>query len=82
MDDGEEIIGTSHVVDSHLFARPQRFARPDKIVLILRGLPGAGKTCVAKNIEIHEKKFRKTVKIFTYDEYFEEVRVFKIDFFF
>ena len=59
--------------DTELFSRPQRFARVDRLVIILRGLPGSGKSSIAKNIQKLEAKFDKKTKIFTWDEYFEEV---------
>ena len=59
--------------DTELFSRPQRFARVDNLVIILRGLPGSGKSSIAKNIQKIEAKFDKKTKIFTWDEYFEEV---------
>ena len=67
------MIGISHQKAANIFARPARFARTNKLVILLRGLPGSGKSTVAKNIEIHEKKFSMKVKRMTFDEYFEEV---------
>ena len=63
--------------DTELFSRPQRFARVDRLVIILRGLPGSGKSSIAKNIQKLEAKFDKKTKIFTWDEYFEEVSSFQ-----
>ena len=63
--------------DTELFSRPQRFARVDRLVIILRGLPGSGKSSIAKNIQKLEAKFDKKTKIFTWDEYFEEVSSFR-----
>ena len=59
--------------DTELFSRPQRFARVDRLVIILRGLPGSGKSTIANNIKKLEAKFDKKTKIFTWDDYFEEV---------
>lgn len=59
--------------DTELFSRPQRFARVDNLVIILRGLPGSGKSSIAKNIQKIEAKFDKKTRIFTWDDYFEEV---------
>ena len=59
--------------DTELFSRPQRFARVDRLVIILRGLPGSGKSTIANNIKKLEAKFDKKAKIFTWDDYFEEV---------
>ena len=56
-----------------LFARPHRFVRPARLAIILRGLPGAGKSMVAENIRVIEARYSKTVKIFHWDDYFEEV---------
>lgn len=72
-DSDEEIVGVSQMDDIELFSRPQRFARVDRLVIILRGLPGSGKSSIAKNIQKLEAKFDKKTKIFTWDEYFEEV---------
>ena len=76
-DSDEEIVGVSQMDDTELFSRPQRFARVDRLVIILRGLPGSGKSSIAKNIQKLEAKFDKKTKIFTWDEYFEEVSSFR-----
>ena len=71
----DELSGSSQMNDVELFSRPQRFARVDRIVIILRGLPGSGKSTIAENIRKIEAKFSKKTKIFTWDEYFEEVKI-------
>ena len=45
------------------------------MAIILRGLPGAGKSMVAKNIEKTEKKFRIKTKVMAFDDYFKEVSI-------
>ena len=64
------VVGTSHLTDIQLFSRPNRFARAEFLCIILRGLPGSGKTVIADNIERIEKKYSKNIRIFTFDEYF------------
>ena len=64
------VVGTSNVTDIKLFSRPDRFGRSDNICIIMRGLPGSGKTVIVENIEKIEKKYSKPCKIFTFDEYF------------
>jgi len=46
----EARIETVQVDD--LLAPPSRFSRPDHIVVIIRGLPGAGKTYVSKLLKV------------------------------
>ena len=71
--DDDVLIGTQTVKDTDIFCRPGRFARPVRLAIILRGLPGAGKSMVAKNIEKTEKKYGKKTKVMAWDEYFKEV---------
>ena len=56
--------------DRGKFSRPKRYGRPSHICLILRGLPGSGKTTLCNNIEKVERKYSKNVKVFKFDEYF------------
>jgi YLP motif-containing protein 1 len=55
--------------------------RPNKIVVVMRGLPGSGKTHLAnlfKQLEI--KHFGNTPRIISVDDYFmEEKEVFEVD---
>ena len=67
------LIGTQIVKDTDLFCRPGRFCRPNRLAIILRGLPGSGKSMVARNIQRTEKKYGKKTKIFAWDDYFKEV---------
>ena len=51
---------------------PGRYMRPPKIVIIFRGLPGSGKSFVAKNIKSQESSFgSETPRILALDDYFE-----------
>ena len=54
--------------------------RPPKIVVIFRGLPGSGKSFVAKNIKSQESSYgSEAPRILALDDYFEcdgEVRTF------
>ena len=51
---------------------PGRYIRPPKIVLILRGLPGSGKTHFAKNIRAKESDLGSDApRILDLDSYFE-----------
>ena len=46
--------------------------RPPKIVVILRGIPGSGKSYVAKNIKTQESSYgSETPRILALDDYFE-----------
>jgi len=47
----ETRIETVRVDD--LLVPPSRFSRPDHIVVIIRGLPGAGKTYVSKLLKVN-----------------------------
>ena len=69
-DSSTNVVGTRNVKDVDLFVRPMRFARPDNIFIILRGLPGSGKKLIAQNIEKLEQKYSKSCKIIDFDEYF------------
>ena len=59
---------------------PGRYMRPPKIVVIFRGLPGSGKSFVAKNIKSQESSYgSEAPRILALDDYFEcdgEVRKF------
>ena len=59
---------------------PGRYMRPPKIVVIFRGLPGSGKSFVAKNIKSQESSYgSEAPRILALDDYFEcdgEVRTF------
>ena len=51
---------------------PGRYMRPPKIVIILRGLPGSGKSFVAKNIKNQESSYgSEAPRILALDDYFE-----------
>lgn len=53
-----------------LFLLPGRATRPSKICLILRGLPGSGKTHLAKLIRDIEREHRSSARILCLDDYF------------
>jgi hypothetical protein len=63
---------------------PGRYMRPPKIVVIFRGLPGSGKSFVAKNIKSQESSYgSEAPRILALDDYFEcdgEVRFFLVIF--
>ena len=51
---------------------PGRYMRPPKIVIIFRGIPGAGKSFVAKNIKSQESSYgSEAPRILALDDYFE-----------
>ncbi len=51
---------------------PGRDKRPARIVVILRGLPGSGKSFVAKNIKTQESSLgAEAPRILALDDYFE-----------
>ena len=55
-----------------LIQPPGRYMRPPKIVVIFRGLPGSGKSYVAKNVKSQESEFgSETPRILALDDYFE-----------
>jgi len=55
-----------------LIEAPGRFVRPPRLVIILRGLPGAGKTHVAKLIRSKEiDAGSEAPRMFSLDDYFE-----------
>ncbi|KAK9277819.1 hypothetical protein L1049_027375 [Liquidambar formosana] len=60
------------VIDaSHLFKQPHRATRPDHIVIILRGLPGSGKSYSAKMLrDIEVENGGAAPRIHSMDDYF------------
>ncbi|KAG6635395.1 hypothetical protein CIPAW_11G039300 [Carya illinoinensis] len=60
------------VIDaSHLFKPPHRASRPDHIVLILRGLPGSGKSYLAKMLrDLEVENGGHAPRIHSMDDYF------------
>ncbi|XP_023541377.1 uncharacterized protein LOC111801581 [Cucurbita pepo subsp. pepo] len=60
------------VIDaSHLFKRPHRSTRPDHIVVILRGLPGSGKSYLAKMLrDVEIENGGDAPRIHSMDDYF------------
>ena len=51
---------------------PGRYMRPPKIVMIFRGLPGSGKSFVAKSIKAQEAALgSEAPRILALDDYFE-----------
>ncbi|OWM65326.1 uncharacterized protein LOC116213839 isoform X1 [Punica granatum] len=60
------------VIDaSHIFRPPNRAARPDHFVVILRGLPGSGKTYLAKMLrDLEVENGGAAPRIYSMDEYF------------
>ena len=74
-EDDDVLIGMQTVKDTDLFARPGRLCRPNRLAIILRGLPGSGKSMVARHIERTERKYGKKTKVFAWDEYFKEVKL-------
>ncbi|KAK8938397.1 hypothetical protein KSP39_PZI010903 [Platanthera zijinensis] len=61
----------THVDASHLFKLPHRASRPDHIVIILRGLPGSGKSYLAKALrDIEVENGGSAPRIHAMDDYF------------
>ncbi|KAI4343843.1 hypothetical protein L6164_011145 [Bauhinia variegata] len=60
------------VIDaSHLFKHPHRATRPDHIVIILRGLPGSGKSYLAKMLrDLELENGGDAPRIHSMDDYF------------
>ncbi|KAK9073190.1 hypothetical protein SSX86_007514 [Deinandra increscens subsp. villosa] len=61
-----------NIVDaSHIFKQPHRASRPDHFVIILRGLPGSGKSYLAKMLrDIEVEHGGEAPRIHSMDEYF------------
>lgn len=56
---------------SHIFKQPYRATRPDRIVVILRGLPGSGKSYLAKMIrDVEVENGGDAPRIHSMDDYF------------
>ncbi|XP_024972259.1 uncharacterized protein LOC112511082 isoform X2 [Cynara cardunculus var. scolymus] len=56
---------------SHIFKQPHRASRPDHLVIILRGLPGSGKSYLAKVLrDIEVDNGGEAPRIHSMDEYF------------
>ncbi|XP_064101704.1 uncharacterized protein LOC135212188 [Macrobrachium nipponense] len=65
-----EVIGETVTIDD-LISVPGRFMRPPKMVIILRGPPGSGKTTVAKMIKDREiENGGSPPRILSLDDYF------------
>lgn len=61
---------------SGIFLPPGRASRPAKICVILRGLPGSGKSHLARMIRSIERAHRGSARILSLDDYFlQEVSV-------
>ncbi|CAK1543072.1 unnamed protein product [Leptosia nina] len=58
------------VMIDDLLEEPGRSMRPQKIVIILRGPPGSGKSYLAKLIRDKEAEHGSTVRIMSIDDYF------------
>ncbi|XP_068629593.1 putative uncharacterized protein DDB_G0281733 isoform X2 [Battus philenor] len=70
-DANSEIVKAKHLVMiDDLLEPPGREMRPEKIVIILRGLPGSGKSYLAKLIRDKEAEHGGTVRIMSIDDYF------------
>lgn len=74
----EDLVPRNHSLDkprvidaSHILKHPHRANRPDHIVIILRGLPGSGKSYLAKILRDLEVENGGTApRIHSMDEYF------------
>ncbi|CBI15263.3 unnamed protein product, partial [Vitis vinifera] len=56
---------------SHLFKQPHRVGRPDHVVIILRGLPGSGKSYLAKMLrDLEVESGGDAPRIYSMDDYF------------
>ncbi|GAV73831.1 AAA_33 domain-containing protein [Cephalotus follicularis] len=56
---------------SHLFKQPHRATRPDHLVIILRGLPGSGKSYLAKMLrDLEVENGGDAPRIHSMDDYF------------
>ncbi|KAJ9677353.1 hypothetical protein PVL29_022372 [Vitis rotundifolia] len=56
---------------SHLFKQPHRVGRPDHVVIILRGLPGSGKSYLAKMLrDLEVESGSDAPRIYSMDDYF------------
>ncbi|KAM7479986.1 hypothetical protein LguiA_028199 [Lonicera macranthoides] len=56
---------------SHIFKQPHRSNRPDRIVIILRGLPGSGKSYLAKMLrDLEVENGGDAPRIHSMDDYF------------
>ncbi|GER49997.1 P-loop containing nucleoside triphosphatehydrolases superfamily protein [Striga asiatica] len=66
------LLDKPKVIDaSHILKHPHRSNRPDHIVIILRGLPGSGKSYLAKFLRDLEVENGGTVpRVYSMDEYF------------
>ncbi|XP_026730170.1 YLP motif-containing protein 1-like isoform X2 [Trichoplusia ni] len=62
--------GNHIVMIDDLLESPGRSMRPEKIVIILRGPPGSGKSYLAKLIRDREAEYGGTVRIMSIDDYF------------
>ncbi|KAJ8719583.1 hypothetical protein PYW08_011758 [Mythimna loreyi] len=68
--DKEESQSKHVVMIDDLLETPGRTMRPDKIVIILRGPPGSGKSYLAKLIRDREAEYGGTVRIMSIDDYY------------
>ncbi|CAA0826814.1 P-loop containing nucleoside triphosphate hydrolases superfamily protein [Striga hermonthica] len=68
----DPLLDKPKIIDaSHILKHPHRSNRPDHIVIILRGLPGSGKSYLAKFLRDLEVENGGTVpRVYSMDEYF------------
>ena len=60
------------IVIDDLIQPPGRYMRPPKLVIIFRGLPGSGKSYVAKHVKETESDLgSEAPRILALDDYFE-----------
>jgi YLP motif-containing protein 1 len=59
-----------------LFCAPGRNCRPKRVAVVLRGLPGSGKTHIAKKLrELEVENGGEPPRIHAIDDYFMTVRL-------
>ncbi|KPJ06542.1 YLP motif-containing protein 1 [Papilio machaon] len=69
--ENKETVSAKHVVMiDDILEPPGREMRPNKIAIILRGLPGSGKSYLAKLIRDKEAEYGGTARIMSIDDYF------------
>ncbi|XP_050668806.1 YLP motif-containing protein 1-like isoform X1 [Leptidea sinapis] len=67
---GKNVIPQQIIMIDDILEPPGREMRPEKILIIMRGPPGSGKSYLAKLIRDREAEFGGTARIMSIDDYF------------
>ncbi|XP_053670806.1 uncharacterized protein LOC128721110 [Anopheles nili] len=66
----QNAYGSQMVDIDDLLLPPGRYSRPSRICLLIRGLPGSGKSYLARLIKNKEQSFSSSPRVLSLDDYF------------